>query len=66
MELTTKEAVQVLLDSGMSKYRLAKNLGLAPTSINQYLKGTKMSEATAKVVKAEYNITVTDCFKWSQ
>lgn len=43
--MTTAQAVNyVLVREGLSKYRLAKILGCAPVSVNQWLRGTKMSD----------------------
>lgn len=62
-ELTTKEAVQhVLTKTGMSKYALAKSLGLAPVSISQYLRNTKMSEQTAHNFYLKYGIIIMDAY----
>ncbi|AFV51110.1 DNA binding protein [Vibrio phage VPMS1] len=59
--MKTIEAVQHVLETqGITKYRLAMSLGLAPVSINQYLRGTCMSQATADKFKQVYGITVTD------
>lgn len=61
--MKTAEFVRTILASGITKYRLAKSLGLAPVSVNQYLRGTRMSRATANKVLEVYNISITDVFE---
>lgn len=65
--MTTKEFVQWALETkGLTKYRLAMTLKLAPTSINQYLRGTRMSTVTADVVKSVYGVTIVDSYNRGQ
>jgi len=62
--MLTAEAVQeVLWRTGLSKYALAKSLGLvSSTSINQYLRGTRMSAEVADRFFNEYEIVIDDTF----
>lgn len=63
MELTTKEAVMhVLNKTGMTKYALAKSLDLAPVSVNQYLRNTRMSVDTAVRFYSLYSIKIKDMY----
>lgn len=60
--MTSKEAIEHLMATGLSKYRIAKSLGLAPVSINQYLSGTKMSVQTAAKLASVHGLVITDSF----
>lgn len=67
IELTTKEAVlKVLEDTSKSKYWLAGILGRRPIMINNYLKGTRMSESTASIMLEKFSIKITDVYKLSK
>lgn len=63
--MNTQRAVEVALAyKGISKYQMAKDLGLASsTSINQWLRGTKMSTKFADKFKKLYGITVDDAIQ---
>ena len=63
--MKTKDAVALVLErEGLSKYRLAKNLDMAGVaSVNQWLRGTKMSEKTAEKFASLYNITISDVYE---
>lgn len=60
--MKTKDAVALVLKrEGLSKYRLAKNLDMAGVaSVNQWLRGTRMSAVSAGKFEALYNITISD------
>jgi hypothetical protein len=60
--MKTAEAVGYVLDvTGLTKYRMAKELGLvSATSINQWLRGTKMSEAFVSKFEELYGVQVDD------
>ena len=63
--MNTKEAVMLVLKTtGLTKYALAKSLGMASsTSINQWLTGNvKMSEASAAMFEKTYSLKITDVF----
>ena len=62
--MLTAEAVrEVLRTKGLSKYALAKSLELSSsTSINQWLRGTRMSTEVAERFKRQYGITISDAF----
>lgn len=60
--MQTKEAVEYLIGKGLTKYRIAKTLGITPVSINQYLNGTKASEKTAKLFETHFGIIISDVF----
>lgn len=62
MVMLTKDAVQTVLSQGFTKYALAKQLGCNPVSINQWLRGTRMSAVYADKVELLFNITVTDTY----
>lgn len=58
---STKEAIEFILYTyNMSKYKLAKDLNAFPSSINQWLKGTRMSKPYADLIFELYDITITD------
>lgn len=61
----TTEAVEyVLCLTDLTKYRMAKELGLASaTSINQWLRGTRMSEEFAKKFEELYGVEVNDAVR---
>lgn len=65
--MNTSEAVQeVLQTTGLSKYALAKSLDVASsTSVNQWLRGTRMSDTVAERFKEKYGITIDDSFSTS-
>lgn len=65
MSKSTIEAVEYVLGlTDLTKYRMAKELGLASaTSINQWLRGTKMSEASAKKFEELYGVEVNDAVR---
>ena len=62
--MLTKDAVfRVLSTEGISKYRLAKEIGVQPIMIDNYLDhGTRMGVATAKKFTEVYAIEVDDIF----
>lgn len=62
--MKTKEAVQVVLDrEGLSKYRLAKDLGVvSSTSVNQWLHRTRMRQDVANRFESLYNIKISDAY----
>lgn len=62
LRATSQQAVTILLGRGLTKYRIATRLGMAPVSVNQWLKGVRMSQATALLVKQEFGIEITDAF----
>lgn len=64
MELSTVAAVRELQARGLSRYKIAKTLGVSLVSPYQWAKGVRMSKDTAEKFKAVYGITVTDAFSW--
>lgn len=66
LQATSQQAIVILVGRGLSKYRIAKSLGVAPVSINHWLANTKMSEANAEKMLKVFNIEVTDSFAWSK
>lgn len=62
--MKTKDAVQAVLDrEGLSKYRLAKDLGVvSSTSVNQWLRGTLMSTDVAAKFEELYKIKISDAY----
>lgn len=62
--MKTQDAVQAVLDrEELSKYRLAKDLGVvSSTSVNQWLHGTRMSQDVAKRFESLYNIKISDAY----
>lgn len=60
--MDTKSAVEaVLFRLRITKYAMAKQLGIASsTSINQWLRNTRMSHKTAKRFEELYGIRITD------
>ena len=64
-KLTTKAAVLfILADRKISKYRMAKDIGVQPIMIDNYSgpRGTKMGEATAKRFEDIYGIEIIDTY----
>ena len=62
--MNTKRAVQWALGHhGLSKYAFAKSLGAYPVSVNQWLRGTRMSEAFADKFEESYGIKINDTFR---
>lgn len=62
--MKTREAILLVLErEGITKYRLAKDLGIASTvSVNQWLRGTRMSVLVAERFKTVYSITISDTY----
>ncbi len=62
--MNTKDAVlKVLLDTGISRYRMAKDLNLQPIMIKNYIdKGTRMGRATAERFESKYGEKISDIF----
>jgi len=59
--MNTQDAVtHVLAERKITKYRLAMELGCDPTSVNQWLRNTKMSEHYKKVFHNLYGIEIDD------
>ena len=62
LQATSQQAIVILLGRGLTKYRIATRLGMAPVSVNQWLKGIKMSTRTAEKFKTTFGIEITDAF----
>lgn len=62
LHATTSQAIQILLNRGLTKYRIAVRLGMAPVSVNQWIKGVRMSQSSADKMLTEFNIRITDAF----
>lgn len=62
LQATSQQAVLILLGRGLTKYRIAKELGMSPVSVNQWLSKTVMSDKTAARVKELFDIEITDAF----
>lgn len=61
--MQTKEAIEFVLNTkGLTKYALAKSLGVAPVSVNQWLRGTRMSTAVAKRFRILYTIDIENTY----
>jgi len=60
--LTRTAVLKVLKETGMSKYRLAKELGIQPIMINNYLKKTRMGKVTAERFELIFNIRIKDVY----
>ena len=59
--MNTKEAVQkVLDDNNFSKYELAQRLTCAPVSIDQWLRGTKMSIGYRNIFLDKFGVEIND------
>ena len=61
--LTAKQAVEHLLDLGMSKYAIAKKLSISGNMPNNYLNGAQMRPPTASLFKQVFNITIKDVYE---
>lgn len=64
--MNTTEAVEYVLDlcEDLTKYRMAKDLEMASaTSVNQWLRGTKMSEETAAKFESLYGVKIDDAVR---
>jgi predicted transcriptional regulator len=65
--MPTKEAVQTILkENRWSKYRLAKQLGVRPIMIDNYLKTTRLGGENADKFKSRFDIEITDAYRPSQ
>lgn len=64
MELSTAAAVKELQARGLSRYKIAKTLGVSMVSPYQWAKGVRMNKSTAERFKAMYGILITDAFSW--
>ncbi len=61
--MQTKEAVEFVLSAkGLTKYALAKSLKSASVSVNQWLRGTRMSTTKAKLFKKLYFIEIENTY----
>ena len=61
--MQTKEAVEYVLNAkGLTKYALAKSLKSAPVSVNQWLRGTRMSASKAMLFKKLYFIEIENTY----
>ena len=61
---TTEAVTYVLSVTELTKYRMAKELGLvSATSINQWLRGTKMSEVFAVKFEELYGVKIDDAVR---
>lgn len=61
--MNTKDAVHhVLVTTRKSKYRLARDLGVAPIMIDNYLNGTRMGVERAKTFLDLFNIVIEDVY----
>lgn len=58
--MTAADAVNKLIKQGYTKYRIGKSIGVSPTSIEQYLRGTKPTKAIAERFKAIHGIEITE------
>lgn len=59
--MKTNQAIEYLLRTyGWSKYKLAQIIGCAPASIDQWLRGTKMSAPYREIVKSKFGIEIHD------
>lgn len=59
--MTTREAIEFLVREGMSMYRIAKTLRVAPISVSNYRYGdNKMGLVTAARFEELFNIVITD------
>lgn len=59
-QMTTREALEAVLARGVTKYRIAKDLGASPVSVHQWLRTTRMSKPYAARMEKLYGITITD------
>ena len=69
IELTTQQAINKLVNEDkMTKYAVAKSLGVSVSSINQWLTRTRMSEKAAKRMAKVYGVKITDVYApiWKQ
>lgn len=61
--MQTKEAIEFVLNTKtITKYALAKSLGVAPVSVNQWLRGTRMSASKAELFKKVYLIEIENSY----
>lgn len=59
--MTTAEAVQYVLDTKhITKYRLAMEMISSPSSVDQWLSGTKMGAINRDVFKQTFNVEIQD------
>lgn len=61
--MKTRDAViHVLKEEGISKYKLAKDIGCTPIMINHYLNITRMRQGIADRFKLAYGIDIDDVY----
>ena len=61
--MNTKEAVLAVLSRhSISKYRLAKTIGVQPIMIDRYLTGTRMGVKPCREFEREYLIEIDDVY----
>ena len=59
--MTTAEAVQYVLDTkNITKYRLAMHMLSSPSSVDQWLSGTKMGTVNREAFKQTFNVEIQD------
>jgi len=67
IELTTRKAIEHLMQQGYSKYRISKFLGVQPIMIQHYLRGgTRMSTVNAHKMAQMFSIFITDTYQKKQ
>lgn len=62
--MTSQEAIKYILNTGLaqSKYALAKMFGVQPITIDNWLKGSKMSIKIADIMTFMFDICITDIY----
>lgn len=58
--MTAAEAINILLAQGYTKYKVGKSVDVSPTSIAQYLNGTKPTQAIADRFKEVHGLEITE------
>lgn len=59
---TPKEAMEILIDMGYSKYKISQSMDMQPIMVDRYLKEEvkTMRESAAKNLLRDFNITIED------
>ena len=63
VNMKTRDAViHVLKEEGISKYKMAKDIGVQPIMINHYLNKCRMRQDTANRFQLVYGIEIDDVY----
>lgn len=60
--MTPKEAMEFIIDMGLSKYMIAKVMDMQPIMVDNFLNGKQKTirREAAEALKAKYDVTIDD------